>query len=158
MRKICDGSMLKEQVIEASIQMYQRAFETAEAQSDILINSVAKYMDDTPMIIEENEDDVQQIVKKCSKCSNAMVLKRLQSQKLMIGCTGYPNCKDALFIPDFVTKLNIMDEICNNCSTPLNPSKLFELTFKRASVPLTYGSPVIFGPLHLDGCLSMVQY
>jgi DNA topoisomerase-3 len=54
-------------------------------------------------------------VKSCSKCHNSMVLRKLQNQKLMIGCLGYPNCKEALFIPGFVTSLKLLDIPCNFC-------------------------------------------
>jgi DNA topoisomerase IA len=53
MKKICDGIMTKDEVVRAAIEMYQRAFQKAECQSQVLIDSLANYMNDEPLDVTE---------------------------------------------------------------------------------------------------------
>jgi DNA topoisomerase III len=85
MKRICDGQMSKEEMVRAAVAIYQQAFEAAEAQSKVLIDSMAEYMDSAPLDVDEEQDNGAQIIRKCMKCNSPMTLRKLPSEKYMIG-------------------------------------------------------------------------
>lgn len=154
MRKICEGVMTKQHVVDSTVAMYLKAFESAKGQSQTLIDSMSKYMNDEPIPVEVNEngrDSTEEIVRNCIKCGMPQVLRRLPNLKYIIGCVGFPTCKEALFLPDFIALAKKSDCKCERCRLfniflifSINNGNVFQLdiSFRPGSVPIHYESPM----------------
>lgn len=49
MKKICEGKISKDEVVSTTIEMYRHAFQAAENQSQVLLDSMTKYMQAEPI-------------------------------------------------------------------------------------------------------------
>ncbi|KAI9205081.1 DNA topoisomerase [Polychytrium aggregatum] len=115
--KICRGEKTKEQVVQEGVEMYKQAFLNAKNEQNKLIESLAAHFGHDPTEPEPSQGmSMAQIVRKCPKCDKSMSLKRTQAGFLMIGCIGYPECKEAVFFPSILISAELSHKICPRCS------------------------------------------
>lgn len=54
------------------------------------------------------------LVMKCSRCKADMNLRtKKDNQGFFISCMGYPQCKNAIWLPSMVDKVRVTDEACD---------------------------------------------
>ncbi|KAI8901611.1 DNA topoisomerase [Globomyces pollinis-pini] len=88
MKYICEGRKTKESVLREVIDMYKSAFDTAQAQMDVLVAECNKFM--TPIPFQQQADATTRqgvYVRHCPKCKMQMLLKSIKGNdaKKMIG-------------------------------------------------------------------------
>nr|KAJ3421421.1 DNA topoisomerase 3-alpha [Polyrhizophydium stewartii] len=167
MKRICDGSMRREDVVNDSIEMYLKAFVDAFAQAHMLEQECAHFLGHAP-----DAEPQGQFVRNCTKCQAPMLLRAFANngangnagaggggggaERLMIGrlafvvklsparidglgagCSAYPACREAMFLPSFVTAASVSESQCTFCSQPNNGVFRIRLTFKPRSTPPT---------------------
>jgi DNA topoisomerase-3 len=72
-------------------------------------------------------------VQPCPQCGDNLLVKKGRDGNYRLGCSGYPNCKEATWFPSQVTHINVLDSSCQRCR--LHP-RLLEFTFRSGSVSL----------------------
>ena len=114
MNLICRGQKSKVQVVQETVGMYERAFECAERESSVLVSSCGKFMTESNEPRVSNEP--RPIVCQCPSCQKGMTLRELSNGSKVVGCTGYPACKESIFVPSFVEKCDLLLEPCPTCA------------------------------------------
>lgn len=150
MKLICEGRKTKDEVIKEVLEMYKTAFDDAVEQVDVIVDCFAEFMDKIPVSEVLPERYLEEFVRHCLKCRLEMHLKQTRDMKKFIGCSGFPNCKETVWIPVVVTSITIAGE-CTRCSVPDYPVKKVVLTFPAGSFGLTLRSP-------LECCLWCDEY
>lgn len=67
---------------------------------------------------------------KCSVCriGNLEVRKKKDNKGFFLGCSNYPTCKTAYWLPDFVVDAAVTDDACRRCNQNVNQIRF---TFDR---------------------------
>jgi len=60
----------------------------------------------------------QNKVGKCPKCGNDLIIMNSKNRKRFVGCSGFPDCKNAYPLPQkgYISNTN---NICDKCKTPI---------------------------------------
>ncbi|XP_021641236.1 DNA topoisomerase 3-alpha isoform X4 [Hevea brasiliensis] len=75
-----------------------------------------------------------EIVRKCGLCQESnMVLRRNRDGNFMVGCLGFPQCRNAIWLPGPVLEATVTTNICNSC-TP-GPVYLIQFKFRQLEIP-----------------------
>ncbi|XP_033734544.1 DNA topoisomerase 3-alpha-like isoform X2 [Pecten maximus] len=144
--RICEGRKDKNVVLEEQKQKYKQVFIEACRQALKIDEALAKYLGEAqPMPAEHAlETLASSPIKKCPNCGQDMMLKTKKDGKgFYIGCMGYPNCRNAVWLPDFVLEATAVDTSCQTCAGV----RLIKFKFKRGSVP-----PMV--PTEYCGCIG----
>lgn len=101
-------------------------------RANLIDSALANYLDEQPMNAQEIQfsNPLQEVVIfKCPKCGSNMTLKdRKQGTGKYIGCMGFPTCNNAIWFPQTVESVEVLNEICSNVSAIKNttlPTKEF---------------------------------
>ena len=73
-------------------------------------------------------------VMKCDKCGKDLIVKNTQDKRIFIGCTGWPNCKNAYPIPAGVHKITVVGT-CEVCGGPVIKYVIRKRTVTRCANP-----------------------
>nr|KAF6274313.1 DNA topoisomerase III alpha [Myotis myotis] len=84
-------------------------------------------------------------VRKCPQCNKDMVLKTKKSGGFYLSCTGFPECRSVMWLPDFVLEACRDESVCPVCQP--HPVHRLKLKCKRGSLPPTM-------PLEFIGCIG----
>ncbi len=146
MKQICQGRKTKDQVIQEVLRIYRDAFQIAKDQINVLYEFCGKYMTEIPSSEQiAPVRDIGVFVRHCILCFCSMYLRQLKPEEArkVISCSGYPSCKEAIWISEIFTGVEVMTSTCNFCSRlPEKPVHLLKVEFKRGALPHTYESPV----------------
>ncbi|KAJ4839793.1 DNA topoisomerase 3-alpha, partial [Turnera subulata] len=83
---------------------------------------------------EDDNNAPGEIVRPCGLCRESnMVLKRNRDGNFMVGCLGYPQCRNAIWLPGPVLEATVTTNICNSC-TP-GPVYLIQFKFRQLEIP-----------------------
>ncbi|CAD8174816.1 unnamed protein product [Paramecium octaurelia] len=64
----------------------------------------------------QNKDNCFQ----CNLCQNFMKIRYSKIKKTnFLGCSSYPQCNQAIFLPDTVKSIKLIDKKCTKCESPL---------------------------------------
>lgn len=74
-----------------------------------------------------------------------MVLKRNRDGNYMVGCLGFPQCRNVVWLPGSIAEAAVTSNRCNSC-TP-GPVYLIQFKFRQLEIPPNYN------PNHL-GCIG----
>ncbi|KAK6098002.1 DNA topoisomerase [Batrachochytrium dendrobatidis] len=147
MKKICDGARQREDVVSESIELYKNVFIAAFGQASKLHESCAKFFGHAPDATPQRADRFNDVaIRNCPKCRLPMTLRVLPNNTKMIGCSGYPACREVLFLPSFVTNVAKSENTCSTCGNATEPTSKLQLSFRPHSVPPTI-------PLEYDTCV-----
>ncbi|XP_043282563.1 DNA topoisomerase 3-alpha isoform X2 [Venturia canescens] len=128
LKAICEGRKDPERVLAEQIEKYRNVFKIALERANLIDTALSQYLDEPPAQAEQLENIIpaeDPTVLKCPRCGLNMVLKdRRQGTGKYIGCTGYPNCNNAIWLPQDVTVLEVLDEICGQCPSQVHKLKL----------------------------------
>ncbi|KAK3091602.1 hypothetical protein FSP39_021083 [Pinctada imbricata] len=120
-------------VLQEQIRKYKEVFIEACRQAIKIDQALSQYLGEAKnLTTEEILDQMAALpVKKCPNCGQDMLLKTKKDGKgYYIGCMGYPDCRNAIWMPDFVLEAEVTDQHCRECQ-----AKKIKFKFKRGSVP-----------------------
>ncbi|CAN4116156.1 unnamed protein product [Withania somnifera] len=74
-----------------------------------------------------------------------MVLRQKPGGNFMVGCLGYPQCRNVVWLPGSVSEASVTGNTCTSCS----PGPVFKIQFKfrRLEIPPNYS-------VHHLGCIG----
>ena len=110
MEKIQEGKLEKEEVIKGG--------------KDFLVQVLDKWKKNEKKIGLEIADALREterkesIVGKCSKCGKDLRIIHMKGGKQFIGCSGYPDCRNAYPLPTGAL-VKTTDQLCKICNSPV---------------------------------------
>ncbi len=78
----------------------------------------------------KKSEEKRNFIMKCDKCGGDLVVKRTRDGRIFIGCTGYPNCRNAYPIPSSVKKVTFVKK-CGECGGPIVKYRIGKKTVER---------------------------
>lgn len=118
---ICEGRKDPQVVLAEQKQKYKAVFQNVVNRMQELEQKLAERIEEQRQAIEnvENEFNIEnavQVVMKCVKCGNDMILKkRNNNQSYYVSCTGFPECKNAIWLPNSIETATTTEH-CPNVS------------------------------------------
>lgn len=133
LKKICLGTKDPETVLTEQIQKYKECYQVIARQANSLDRAIGQRFNaepqapptDTPMAIIQN-------LFNCPKCHDqSMIIKQKKDNTgSYISCMGFPECKNAIWLPDDVKEITASEEFCRICS-PTNRKVNIKFKFIR---------------------------
>eukprot|EP00271_Cylindrocystis_brebissonii_P001575 TRINITY_DN11845_c0_g3_i2.p1 TRINITY_DN11845_c0_g3~~TRINITY_DN11845_c0_g3_i2.p1 ORF type:complete len:600 (-),score=87.47 TRINITY_DN11845_c0_g3_i2:707-2506(-) len=140
MRCVSDGTKSKEQVLADTLRQTKACFLDARQQQEKLIEAM-------DLFFERSAGGGQQIVSEevrpCPVCrmpQAKMILRSRQGGGLLIGCSAYPQCRNAIWLPSAVEQVTVLQDTCPNCQP--GPVKRIRMKLRRAETPLHFDTDV----------------
>ena len=144
---VAAGLKNKEQMCAMAIDSLKNAFQKAKKGSKELVDAVGKVFQ--PKIGRDGGDDDPTggsgavHVGDCRQCGMPMSFKRTQAGVPMVGCSGYPQCRNTIWLSSLATAIEVTDQKCKHCATPRagRPGReafMFRMQFPRRVLPVQY--------------------
>ncbi|KAK7494417.1 hypothetical protein BaRGS_00014309 [Batillaria attramentaria] len=145
LKAICEGRKRKNDVLAEQVRKYKEVFLEATRQAQKLDEALSQYLGEAQPFTAEPVRAIS-VVMPCPKCGQGLALRtKKEGRGYFIGCTNYPTCRHALWLPDSVLEVNVEPETCPNCQP--GPVHLLKFRFRPGSMP-----PVI--PNDFTGCVG----
>ncbi|KFD57414.1 hypothetical protein M514_01517 [Trichuris suis] len=152
LKKICDGVQTKESVLRVFRQKYKELYDKVVQSADRLDAALMTYFGPANSASASSAPDnppgapqpqlrpsgssgaVNCTV--CTSCGSFMQLKTARSGRIFVGCSGYPACREAIWIrqSDLISSYTTTNEQCPACVG--RASVLVELKLKNNSLGL----------------------
>ncbi|XP_029784037.1 DNA topoisomerase 3-alpha isoform X2 [Suricata suricatta] len=147
LKLICEGKKDKLAVLTQQVQKYKQVFIEAVAKAKKLDEALSQYFGEGAEVAQQEAiyPAVPEPIKKCPQCNKDMVLKTKKSGGFYLSCTGFPECRSAMWFPDSVLEASRDGTVCPVCQP--HPVYRLKLKFKRGSLPPTM-------PLEFVGCIG----
>lgn len=147
LKLICEGKKDKFQVLRQQVQKYKQVFIEAVAKAKKLDEALSQYLGEGTEVAQQEElyPAMPEPIRKCPQCNKDMVLKTKKSGGFYLSCTGFPECRSAVWFPDSVLEASRDSSVCPICQP--SPVYRLKLKFKRGSLPPTM-------PLEFVGCIG----
>lgn len=147
LKLICEGKKDKFQVLRQQVQKYKQVFIEAVAKAKKLDEALSQYLGEGTEVAQQEElyPAMPEPIRKCPQCNKDMVLKTKKSGGFYLSCTGFPECRSAVWFPDSVLEASRDNSVCPICQP--SPVYRLKLKFKRGSLPPTM-------PLEFVGCIG----
>ncbi|XP_029294340.1 DNA topoisomerase 3-alpha isoform X1 [Cottoperca gobio] len=148
LKLVSEGRKDKRSVLQNHIQKYKTVFIESVRKAKKLDEALSPYLGAAQVITEAGQQDMEipLPVRKCPQCSRDMLLKKKrEGNSKYLSCTGYPDCKTAVWFPDTVLEVSRDDSICPTCQP--RPVHQLRFKFRRGSLP-----PMM--PLEFVGCIG----
>uniref|UniRef100_A0A8C8ZMX0 DNA topoisomerase n=1 Tax=Prolemur simus TaxID=1328070 RepID=A0A8C8ZMX0_PROSS len=147
LKLICEGKKDKLVVLRQQVQKYKQVFIEAVAKAKKLDEALAQYFGEGAEVGQPEEiyPTMPEPIRKCPQCNKDMVLKTKKSGGFYLSCTGFPECRTAMWFPDSVLEASRDGSVCPVCQP--QPVYRLKFKFKRGSLPPTM-------PLEFVGCVG----
>jgi len=132
LKKICDGRISKNDVLNKHIRIYRDCLEQAFSNAKKLDEALSKYFGQ-PSSYQETLTPASVPVRPCPICNCDMILKKTKNNTFMISCMGFPQCRNVAFLSSCVKDAQVTDQICSYCTSA--PIKLIKLKLSRNDIP-----------------------
>ncbi|KAM7273036.1 hypothetical protein ACFE04_027700 [Oxalis oulophora] len=133
MKEVSIGNKRKTEVLESCLQQMKACFLDARLNKVKLFEAMGVFFDRTGG--DENQQTAGgEVVRRCGLCQvSDMVLRRNREGNFMVGCLGYPQCKNAVWLPGSLSEATVTTNICNSC-TP-GPIFMIQFKFRQHAIP-----------------------
>lgn len=135
MKAVSDGRKTKAQVLDAAIQGMKSCFVDTRTQKEKLLDALGIFFERSAGGGEQRQTG--EIVRLCPTCQQSnMMLRKKPDGKYMVGCSGYPNCRNVVWLPGPAFEASVTNHACPNCG----PGQVFKvnLKFRRGEIPPGY--------------------
>ncbi|CAK9208461.1 unnamed protein product [Sphagnum troendelagicum] len=137
MKAVSDGRKTKAQVLEAALHGMKECFNDARAQKDKLMEAMGVFFERSQGGGEQRPAGER--VRLCPTCQQShMVLRKKPDGKFMVGCAGYPNCRNVVWLPGPILEAAVTNLHCDSCG----PGQVMKIHFKfrRAEIPPNFST------------------
>lgn len=110
MEKIQEGKLGKDEVIEEGKEILVQIIDKWKRNEEKIGREIAESL----KITEEKEN----IVGVCDKCGGKLRIIRMKGGRQFIGCSGYPECRNAYPLPTGAF-VKTTDKVCKECGKPV---------------------------------------
>ncbi|KAI4317075.1 hypothetical protein L6164_024985 [Bauhinia variegata] len=137
MKAVSDGTKSKVEVLATSLQQMKACFLDARLNKVKLLEAMAIFFERSNRSGGDELHAAGEIVRRCGLCQESdMVLKQNRDGNFMVGCLGYPQCRNVVWLPRSVSEAAVTTTTCNFC-TP-GPVYLIQFKFRQLEIPPNY--------------------
>ncbi|XP_010025764.2 DNA topoisomerase 3-alpha isoform X2 [Eucalyptus grandis] len=134
MRAVSEGAKTKAEVLETCLQQMKACFLDARSNKQKLMEAMAVFFERAARTARDEQHVVGEFVRLCGLCHQSnMVLKRNRDGNFMVGCLGFPQCRNVVWLPGSVSEAVVTANICNSCSP--GPIYMIQFKFRRLEIP-----------------------
>ncbi|KAM0870274.1 hypothetical protein ACQ4PT_040115 [Festuca glaucescens] len=135
MKAVSIGTKSKSEVLEGCLQQMEACFRDARANKVKLLDAMGTFFARSNRPI--NETQPAEVVRHCGLCNASdMLLKRRPTGGFMVGCGGYPLCRNVVWLPGFLAEAAVTQHICPTCVP--GPVRKIQFKFNRRDIPPNY--------------------
>ncbi|XP_027335440.1 DNA topoisomerase 3-alpha isoform X2 [Abrus precatorius] len=139
MKSVSEGNKSKAEVLATSLQQMKACFLDARLNKVKLLEAMAIFFERSSRAGGDELHATGEIVRRCGLCQESdMVLKKNRDGNFMVGCLGFPQCRNAVWLPGSVSEAVVTTNVCNSC-TP-GPLYLIQFKFRQLEVPPNYSA------------------
>ncbi|KAG2543264.1 hypothetical protein PVAP13_9NG735900 [Panicum virgatum] len=133
MKSVSIGTKSKSEVLESCLQQMKACFLDARVNKAKLLDAMGTFFARSSRPINETQNPVE-AVRPCAACHESeMVLKQRQTGEFMVGCRSYPQCRNVVWLPGFISEASVTNQVCPIC-TP-GPVYKIQFKFRRRDIP-----------------------
>ncbi|TYG44052.1 hypothetical protein ES288_D11G067600v1 [Gossypium darwinii] len=111
-----------------------------------LLEAMAVFFERSNRAVGGDNYAAGEVVRQCDLCQeSSMVLKKNRDGNFMVGCSGFPQCRNAIWLPGSILEAAVTSNICSSC----NPGPVYLIQFKFRQIEIPPG----FNANHL-GCIG----
>ncbi|XP_078495065.1 DNA topoisomerase 3-alpha [Ciona intestinalis] len=138
LRRICEGTAQKADVLHRHISKYRAVFEAAVQNAQKLDEALSSYFGNATQVQPSllNPSGVSPPVRPCPVCGKDMIIKTKRDGGYMMSCTGYPDCMNAMFFPSSISEIKVDASVCTTCQP--TPVHRVHVKIKPGSVPVYF--------------------
>ncbi|XP_014523288.1 DNA topoisomerase 3-alpha isoform X1 [Vigna radiata var. radiata] len=136
MKFVSEGNKSKADVLATSLQLMEACFLDARLNKGKLLEAMAIFFERSSRS-GNDELHAMGVVRRCGLCQESdMVLRKNRDGNFMVGCLGYPQCRNAVWLPGSLSEAVVTTNTCNIC-TP-GPVYLIQFKFRQLEIPPNY--------------------
>ncbi|KAE9604181.1 putative DNA topoisomerase transcription factor interactor and regulator CCHC(Zn) family [Lupinus albus] len=137
MKSVSEGVKSKDEVLATSLQQMKACFLDARLNKVKLLEAMGIFFERSNRAGGDELHATGEVVRKCGLCQESdMVLKKNRDGNFMVGCLGFPQCRNAVWLPGSVSEAAVTTNTCNIC-TP-GPVYLIQFKFRQLEIPPNY--------------------
>ncbi|XP_040371096.1 DNA topoisomerase 3-alpha isoform X3 [Rosa chinensis] len=139
MKAVSEGNKSKAEVLETCLQQMKACFVDARLNKVKLFEAMGVFFERSNRPGGDEQHASGEFIRRCGHCQEAdIVLRKNRDGNFMAGCMGYPQCRNAIWLPGSVSEAAVTTNVCNSC-TP-GPIYLIQFTFRRLEIPPNYST------------------
>ncbi|EPS73635.1 hypothetical protein M569_01118, partial [Genlisea aurea] len=137
MKSVSMGTKRKGEVLEACLQQMKACFLDARANKEKLFEAMGVFFERSNRSQTADQHMSGDIVRKCGLCQESdMVLRKKPDGNFMVGCLGYPQCRNVVWLPGSVSSASVTTVVCSTCSP--GPVYMIQFKFRQLEIPPNY--------------------
>ncbi|XP_075514704.1 DNA topoisomerase 3-alpha isoform X2 [Primulina tabacum] len=137
MKAVSMGTKRKAEVLETCLQQMKACFVDAKSNKGKLFDAMAVFFERSNRSNGNEQQTTGDIVKRCGLCQESdMVLRKKPDGNFMVGCLGYPQCRNVVWLPGSVSEAIVTPNTCSTCNP--GPVYLIQFKFRRLEIPPNY--------------------
>ncbi|KAJ1401236.1 Zinc finger, CCHC-type [Sesbania bispinosa] len=137
MKSVSEGTKRKAEVLATSLQQMKACFLDARLNKMKLLEAMAIFFERSNRSGGDEVHATGEVVRRCGLCQESdMVLRKNRDGNYMVGCLGFPQCRNAVWLPGSVSEAVVTTNTCNFC-TP-GPVYLIQFKFRQLEIPPNY--------------------
>lgn len=134
---VSQGRKRKDEVLESCLQRMKACFLDARLNKGKLFEAMAVFFERSNRSNGSEQHTIGEVVRKCGLCQESnMVLRKKPDGNFMVGCSGFPQCRNAVWLPGSVSEAVVTTNICSLCSP--GPVHKIQFKFRRLEIPHDY--------------------
>ncbi|CAL1379749.1 unnamed protein product [Linum trigynum] len=134
MKEVSVGHKSKADVLATSLQQMKACFIDAKLNRTKLLEAMDVFFERTDRSASDDQYATGEIVRLCGLCQESnMVLKRNRDNKFMVGCSGFPQCRNVVWLPGPVLEATVTTNVCGSCTQ--GPVYLIQFKFRQLEIP-----------------------
>ncbi|XP_073018547.1 DNA topoisomerase 3-alpha isoform X1 [Primulina eburnea] len=137
MKAVSMGTKRKAEVLETCLQQMKACFVDAKSNKGKLFDAMAVFFERSNRSNGNEQQTTGDIVRRCGLCQESdMVLRKKPDGNFMVGCLGYPQCRNVVWLPGSVSEAIVTPNICSTCNP--GPVYMIQFKFRRLEIPPNY--------------------
>lgn len=137
MKFVSEGNKSKADVLATSLQLMEACFLDARLNKVKLLEAMAIFFERSGRSGNDELHAMGEVVRQCGLCQESdMVLRKNRDGNFMVGCLGYPQCRNAVWLPGSLSEAVVTTNTCNICSP--GPVYLIQFKFRQLEIPPNY--------------------
>ncbi|XP_059656323.1 DNA topoisomerase 3-alpha [Cornus florida] len=139
MKSVSTGAKRKADVLATCLQQMKACFLDARLNKVKLFEAMAIFFERSNRSGGDDQHAVGDVIRRCGLCQESdMVLRRKPDGNFMVGCLGYPQCRNVVWLPGSLSEASVTTNVCNTCT----PGPVFKIQFKfrRLEIPPNYSA------------------
>ncbi|KAL5714566.1 DNA topoisomerase [Ranunculus cassubicifolius] len=137
MKKVEAGQKRKNEVLNDCLQQMKACFVDARLNRAKLSDAMGIFFERSNQPGGDELRGVVGIVRRCGACNESdMALKRKPDGCFMVGCLGYPQCRNVVWLPGSISEATVTTQPCNTCTA--GPVFQIQFKFRHLEIPPGY--------------------